>query len=122
VRAITLGFHDVLDVHRVAPGAVYTVRLRDFKCHLRAISEQNPQVRTIQESCYWREEVPVFITFDDGTVGAYIFAAAALEEYGWRGHFFLTTDWIGRNGYMDRQHSRFAAARSCHRKPLVLAS
>ena len=106
MRAITIGFHDVRDIERVSPGAVYTLRLRDFESHLRAIREQKPQVRTIQKSCYWGKEVPVFITFDDGTAGAYAFGAPLMETHSWRGHFFVTTDWIGRDGYMDRKQIR----------------
>lgn len=48
----------------------------------------------------------MFLTFDDGTTGAYTFAATFLEKHAWRGHFFVTTDWIGRDGFMDRQQIR----------------
>jgi peptidoglycan/xylan/chitin deacetylase (PgdA/CDA1 family) len=106
VRAISLGIHDVLDVQQAKPGDVYTLKLSDFSQHLWAIEQQRVSIQTIHSRCEWREEVPVFVTFDDGTTGAYTFAAASLEERGWRGYFFITTDWIGREGFMDRRQIR----------------
>jgi len=106
MRAIGLCLHDVLDVEQVSPGDVYALRLPGFKSHLRAIAEQKPTIRTIHTRCDWGTEVPVFITFDDGTAGAYAFGGALLEPHSWRGHFFVTTDWIGRAGYMDRNQIR----------------
>jgi peptidoglycan/xylan/chitin deacetylase (PgdA/CDA1 family) len=54
----------------------------------------------------WGNEVPVFLTFDDGTEGAYVHASKALEEHRWRGHFLITTNWIGRPGHMSRSQIR----------------
>ena len=106
MKAITIGFHDVLDIESIPPGAVYTVRLCDFDRHLRAIQERQTEVRTIHKFCQWGNDVPTFITFDDGTSGAYTLGAKLLEAVDWRGHFFVATDWIGRDGYMDRNQIR----------------
>jgi peptidoglycan/xylan/chitin deacetylase (PgdA/CDA1 family) len=46
------------------------------------------------------------ITFDDGGVSAYTHIAERLEELGWRGHFFIATDFIGGEGFMDRAQIR----------------
>jgi peptidoglycan/xylan/chitin deacetylase (PgdA/CDA1 family) len=106
VRAITLGFHDVLDVQRVEPGAVYIVRLCDFKKHLQAVEQSAVPISTVSEFRTWGSEVPVFLTFDDGTAGAHAFGSSLLLACGWRAHFFITTDWIGRNTFMNRRHIR----------------
>lgn len=107
MRAISLCLHDVLDVERLRPGDVYTLRLRDFCEHLSELNQRNPAVETIQSRREWgKTQVPVFLTFDDGAAGAYTFAADLLEKQGWRGHFFITTDWVGRDGYMDRHQIR----------------
>jgi len=106
VRAISLCLHDVLDIEHVKPGDVYTLKLTDFSEHLTAIERQKPSIHTIRYRYEWGKQTPVFLTFDDGTAGAYIFAAAELEKHGWRGHFFITTDWIDRDGYMDRDQIR----------------
>ncbi len=106
MKAITIGYHDVLDVESVAPGAVYTLTKRHFCEHLQGIQRQRPDLRTIDRSSRWEAQVPVFITFDDGTEGAYACAAGALEQHQWRGHFFITTNWIGQPGYMNRSQIR----------------
>lgn len=101
MRAISLCLHDVIDMEQIKPGDVYTLKLADFGAHLRVIEQQKPSIQTILSRSEWGYEVPVFLTFDDGTAGAYLYAAAGLEDHGWRGHFFITTDWIGRQGYMN---------------------
>jgi peptidoglycan/xylan/chitin deacetylase (PgdA/CDA1 family) len=54
---------------------------------------------------------PVFLTFDDGGVSAYDPIAGQLEERGWRGLFFMTSDWIGRPGFLDERQLRDLHAR-----------
>jgi peptidoglycan/xylan/chitin deacetylase (PgdA/CDA1 family) len=44
---------------------------------------------------------PVFLTFDDGGVSAYTDVAPILEDRGWRGLFFVTTDRIGTPGFLN---------------------
>jgi peptidoglycan/xylan/chitin deacetylase (PgdA/CDA1 family) len=46
------------------------------------------------------------LTFDDGGASAYDPVAAMLEPYGWRGYFFVTTDWIGRPGFLKTEQIR----------------
>ena len=43
----------------------------------------------------------VLFTFDDGGEGAHAHTAPLLEARGWRGYFFIATDWIGRTGFLD---------------------
>lgn len=40
------------------------------------------------------------ITFDDGGASA-LHAGEELRRRGWRGHFFIVTDFVGRPGYLD---------------------
>lgn len=42
------------------------------------------------------------LTFDDGGVGAIRYTADILERYDSRGHFFITSDYIGTNGFLGR--------------------
>lgn len=112
MRAITIGYHDVLDERRASQGiisppvTVYTLEQQHFRDHLQFIEQRKVPIRTIQRLCTWGGGVPVFMTFDDGAVGAYTCSAGALEQRQWRGHFFITTDWIGRPGYMDCKQIR----------------
>ena len=112
MKAISLAYHDVVDGPPVAqkgirPGiALYTLARSDFQNHMRSIREQEAQVDVIRGSRPWKGRVPVFLTFDDGAIDAYTYTAGELEKYGWRGHFFITTDWIGRAGFLSRQQIR----------------
>ena len=106
MKAITIAYHDVLDGQRAAPGDVYTLDLKQFRNHLLAIEQRHCPLATIRRFRRWAEDVPVFLTFDDGASGGYTCCAGALEQHQWRGHFFITTDWIGRPGYMNREQIR----------------
>ncbi|MGE0131188.1 MAG: polysaccharide deacetylase family protein [Blastocatellales bacterium] len=57
------------------------------------------------------------ITFDDGGVSAYTHIADRLEVLGWRGHFFIATDYIGAAGFMNR-----AQIRELHRRGHAIGS
>ena len=109
MKAISIGYHDVVeelataeDLLRRCPSR-YTLDRRSFQNHLNAILNQTPQpvVRTINQSKNWVDEVPIFLTFDDGAIGSYTCAADELELRNWRGHFFVTSSWIGRPGFMN---------------------
>jgi peptidoglycan/xylan/chitin deacetylase (PgdA/CDA1 family) len=49
---------------------------------------------------------PVFLTVDDGAVSSYTHIADEFERYGWRGHFFITTDWINQAGFLNIRQIR----------------
>jgi peptidoglycan/xylan/chitin deacetylase (PgdA/CDA1 family) len=51
------------------------------------------------------------LTFDDGGVSYYTVAAERLEALGWRGHCFVSTDFIGRRGFVDAAQIRDLDAR-----------
>ncbi len=119
MRAISLGYHDVIDEAAEALAATGPVKMlykldrRDFCNHLRAIRLQagEADVQTIGERRAWRRGQPVFLTIDDGALSGYTCVADELELHNWRGHFFVTTDWIGQPGYMDRWQIRELRAR-----------
>jgi len=111
MRAISLAYHDVVDgqpsLHSgIRPGAALYALTRDrFQQHLVRIEQQNGAVDVIRSLGSWQDRVPVFLTFDDGALNAY-YAADELESHGWRGHFFVTTNWIGRPEFLDRWQIR----------------
>jgi peptidoglycan/xylan/chitin deacetylase (PgdA/CDA1 family) len=105
MRAISLMYHDVIPdsteaaaLLRITP---YSLTDAQFRSHLRSIRAQAP-VQVIEGFRLWDSPKPIFLTFDDGDVSGITHAAAALEEHGWRGHFFVTTDWIGKPHFMNR--------------------
>jgi peptidoglycan/xylan/chitin deacetylase (PgdA/CDA1 family) len=111
MKAMSLAYHDVTDGLNAgleAYKALYKLGRKEFHNHILSVQQHVPQaaVRSIDHFCSWGQEVPVFLTFDDGELGAYTCVADELEQYGWRGHFFITTDWIGRAGFLDRTQIR----------------
>jgi peptidoglycan/xylan/chitin deacetylase (PgdA/CDA1 family) len=111
MKAISLAYHDVVDGSPlpqtdVRPAvALYTVRETSFQQHLQSIAEGHAPVDVISGFQLWRNRTPVFLTFDDGAINAHC-AADILEKQGWRGHFFITTNWIGMPDFLNRQQIR----------------
>jgi peptidoglycan/xylan/chitin deacetylase (PgdA/CDA1 family) len=111
MKAMSLAYHDVTDGSDGAIrgyGALYKLHHQDFHNHILSIRQQaGPDaVRYIECFRRWGGEAPVFLTFDDGGLGSYTYVADELERLGWRAHFFITTDWIGRTGFLDRRQIR----------------
>jgi peptidoglycan/xylan/chitin deacetylase (PgdA/CDA1 family) len=111
MRAISLAYHDVTDEpddSLAGYKALYKLDRQNFHNHILSIRQQAEKVIVRSIDCFarWKERTPVFLTFDDGELGAYKYVADELEEYHWRGHFFITTDWIGRPGFLDRRQIR----------------
>jgi peptidoglycan/xylan/chitin deacetylase (PgdA/CDA1 family) len=115
MRAITLMYHDVIEdttsqgvsSRRITP---YSLTYQHFRDHLKSIL-QEAAVQTIERRHQWTDKTPIFLTFDDGETSAYTCVAGALEDHNWRGHFFVTTDWIGRPGFVNRGQIRELRAR-----------
>jgi peptidoglycan/xylan/chitin deacetylase (PgdA/CDA1 family) len=116
MRAMSLAYHDVVDGHPILPtdirpgASLYTLTRECFQNHLRSIQEQDAPVELIRSFRRWQNQVPAFLTFDDGALNAFC-AADELERRGWRGHFFITTNWIGRSGFLNRRQIRDLNAR-----------
>jgi peptidoglycan/xylan/chitin deacetylase (PgdA/CDA1 family) len=104
MRALSLEYHDVVDPgdfdgsgFQGAGPASYKLTAAAFATHLQAIGRA---VKTVPgRATDWlaspADGRPLFLTFDDGGVGAYTHIADALESHGWRGHFFVTTGRLG---------------------------
>ena len=93
MNQVALLYHDVVDVGEFDssgfPGgdaAIYKLPRKAFVSHLDAIAKANPIV---------------LLTFDDGGVSAYSYIADELEERGWRGYFFIATNWIGKPRFLN---------------------
>ncbi len=104
MKAFSLMYHDVAPPGgfgdsgiQGADADLYKLEREEFRGHLDAIAAvQRDNVRTCSEA--WQETGAVFLTFDDGGASA-PWIAAELEQRGWRGHFFITTDWIGKPAF-----------------------
>lgn len=111
-RALAIMYHDVVagEVWDSSgfPGAAratYKLTREDFARHLDAILQAAPKIHTpLAES---RDLAPgVLLTFDDGGISFHEFISDMLEERGWRGHFFITTDRIGTAGFVSKEQIR----------------
>jgi peptidoglycan/xylan/chitin deacetylase (PgdA/CDA1 family) len=115
VKALSIMYHDVVDPGGAAasgfPGVWadrYKIDQGQFVEHLARIDAAVPDhlVGLVNSSVTWAGRRPLFLTFDDGGVSAYTKAAGLLEQHGWRGHFFITTDFIDQPHFLARDQIR----------------
>ncbi len=120
MRALSLLYHDVVEPGdwdaSGFPGsaaATYKLERRAFERHLAAVSAAAGRRGTVQQLSAAPPPGPplVFLTFDDGGASAYGCIADLLEGAGWRGHFFITTDYLDAPGFVTRRQVRDLAAR-----------
>ncbi|MBK7597448.1 MAG: polysaccharide deacetylase family protein [Acidobacteria bacterium] len=118
-RVISLIYHDVVrrEDHQqsgfpTADAAIYKLDPDLFKQHLAAIagavSSRPILVTELESNNEGNEgsEHPWMITFDDGGSSSHHPIADLLEAAQWRGHFFITTDYVGKPGFMTREQIR----------------
>ena len=119
---ISLGFHDVGSDAPVLSNAerkagVYTLGLHTFRACLAAIAHRLGSASVVRVDQVGLVPGHVFLTFDDGEAGGYTYAAPELERVGWRGHFFVTTNLIGKPGFLDA-----SKIKELHRRGHVIGS
>ena len=102
MRAISLLYHDVVlpgqhssSGFRGGDADIYKLGRPDFEGHLNAIRSAIPGPPITISQLGDTSDAPVLLTFDDGGVSAHEHVADLLDAFGWRGHFFVTTNWIG---------------------------
>jgi len=115
MRAFSIMYHDVVEGAAYEssgfPGEganIYKLRREDFARQLEAIRTAVPAgaVSLIAQRREIAGPPPVFLTFDDGGASFHTPIAAMLEQSGWRGHFFITTNRIGTPGFLDEAQLR----------------
>jgi peptidoglycan/xylan/chitin deacetylase (PgdA/CDA1 family) len=126
MRAIALQYHDVIDDAAREPSGFthgtalsYKLRESDFARHLDAIrTVADPSGVTAHALAAAARAggvvdgaVPVLFTFDDGGRSAHARTARLLERHGWRGHFLITTDYIGAPTFLSAAEIRDLDAR-----------
>ncbi len=117
MRALAILYHDVVDSHfdeSGFPGAAaarYKMRRSVFAEHLLAMLPRaaTPAVAAKAESLSL-DGRPFFFTIDDGGACS-LHIAEALEGMGWRGSFFIATDYIGAKGFVSVDDIRELSAR-----------
>jgi peptidoglycan/xylan/chitin deacetylase (PgdA/CDA1 family) len=104
MKAFSLMYHDVVAPGRFGDSGIsgadadlYKLEQPDFRRHLDAVARvAKDRVGIVTDAI---DGQSVFLTFDDGGASA-PWIARELEQRGWRGHFFITTDWIGKPGFV----------------------
>lgn len=121
---ITLLYHDVVPVGQFSTSGfsggdadIYKLEIPVFREHLREIGSRVESSKTLASAAtVGDDQASVLFTFDDGGRGA-LHAAELLEQYGFRGHFFITTDWIGKSQFL-----ALAEIRELHTRGHVIGS
>ena len=107
-NCVALLYHDV-----VLPGQfgssgfsgadadVYKFERPEFEQHLEAIAQvpHRGDIGLLHDASSPIRPGTVLLTFDDAGASTPSIAAM-LESFGWRGHFFVPTDFIGKPGFM----------------------
>ncbi|MGH7647904.1 MAG: polysaccharide deacetylase family protein [Gemmatimonadaceae bacterium] len=113
MRAIGLEYHDVvagddLDASGFpgAAAASYKLTVPSFEAHLRAIAATGARVTRVDAAQDAAAAMPVFLTFDDGGASALDGTSQCLGQFGWAGHFLVTTSRIGTRGFLDAAQIR----------------
>lgn len=113
MNALGLMYHDVVDRAGTSPSGfrgaaadAYKLERAEFELQLEAIARITPPVSVELVAEQWDSRRPVFLTFDDGGSSAGATIAASLERRGWRGHFMVPTEFIGRPGFLTREQIR----------------
>ncbi len=105
MAVLGLMYHDVVAGDPSASGFRgagpdhFKVERGRFESHMDAIAASDLMPQVVGER---PGEPGVLLTFDDGGRSAALDTAPILEGRGWRGHFFVTTDLIGTDGFLDR--------------------
>jgi peptidoglycan/xylan/chitin deacetylase (PgdA/CDA1 family) len=115
---VSLLFHDVFardpgESGFTSPAADrYKLPVAEFDAHLCGVSEARGDAPLLATSLLESEAAfPFLITVDDGGVSYHTVIADRLEELNWRGHCFVTTECIGRPGFLTATQIRGLDAR-----------
>jgi peptidoglycan/xylan/chitin deacetylase (PgdA/CDA1 family) len=128
-------YHDVIPANCLgdsgfsgADADVYKLTPEAFAEHLQAIRTRTGgrAVRVFDVLQELTNANDFMLTFDDGGSGATRYTVPMLSEYKWFGHFFISTDFIGKPGFLTadeiRQLSRLGhviGSHSCSHPPMI---
>ncbi len=129
-------YHDVIghggELHdsgfKGASAASYKLSLALFEEHLDAIHQAcasiDQRIGLIGDAITTKNGNRTVLTFDDGGVSALTEIAPCLEAAGWLGYFFITTNCIGKRGFLSEAQIReldmrghVIASHSCSHPP-----
>jgi peptidoglycan/xylan/chitin deacetylase (PgdA/CDA1 family) len=89
--------------------ATYKLDRMEFERHLKAIARvtaDRPPVSVYDILEGRATPMPSLLTFDDGGASAYSCIADMLEDFGWRGHFFIIAERVGTPSFLSAAEVR----------------
>ena len=105
----TLMYHDVVFQDQFNTSgfqghnpATYKLTLKQFTEHLQLLKNGGIESPVIIEKSYDINKGGWVLSFDDRGVSAFDNVLTCLDRLNWRAHFFITTDYIGKKGFLDR--------------------
>jgi peptidoglycan/xylan/chitin deacetylase (PgdA/CDA1 family) len=122
---ISLLYHDVVEPHDLSSSGfgggdadIYKLTRTEFELHLEMLDRASGrgEVAVLDSVARQLSGKSLLLTFDDGGASAVV-VASLLEQRGWRGHFFITTDYIGKPGFVTADQIR-----DLHRRGHVIGS
>ena len=100
-------YHDVFSISPapfIPPSAtMYHISKQSFIQHLVTIKESKLRILTVSELLDRKKSDTISLTFDDGWKGAFNIAMPILKDFGYRCTYFITKDFIGREGFIDEK-------------------
>jgi peptidoglycan/xylan/chitin deacetylase (PgdA/CDA1 family) len=131
MRTLALLYHDIVPEKQFelsgfqSPDAdIYKLEQAEFRRHLETICRATTRTAGNAQEGPTAGGMRLLLTFDDGGVSALLYTAAMLEEFGFAGHFFITTERIGSRGFLDeaqiralRGHGHIIGSHSCSHPP-----
>lgn len=109
MKTLAILYHDVVKKdpdESGFPGLAagrYKLTEREFTEHLSQLAQSTPSPFALITSISPDSpEISRLLTFDDGGASA-AYIADSIEEHGWRGHFFITTDFIDKHTFLTSQ-------------------
>ena len=112
MKALSILYHDVVREsfeESGFPGAAagrYKFTQTEFATHLRRMTEKAKALAVpVDLLLDGAVSNPFFMTIDDGGSSA-VYIAEELERYNWRGHFFVTTNYIDTPTFVSRDQIR----------------
>lgn len=131
MQTIALLYHDIVPAGQYAVSGfggadadIYKLHTEEFKDHLQEIARAAPHAPVRVLDLPQARDPCFLLTFDDGGVSAILHTAVLLEQFGWQGHFFITTDRIGEPGFLDesqilalRRRGHVIGSHSCTHPP-----
>jgi len=102
-------YSDITAAHIPRSAAMYHIPKQSFVKHLTTIKESKLSVLTVSELLDRKKRSTISLTFDDGWAGAFNIAMPILKEFGYRCTYFITKDFVGREGFIDEKKIIMAA-------------